>query len=277
MMKIIDELGDLSDELLKGFKNNTSKFSEYVNLSILERNLLKNNKYFWLKHDLNYEQVLRVDNLFDHAKSVILKRNASTWFTDPTKKARAIKFLTDGSNWSVGEAIELLSENYLRKKINTFTEVYQSVELKYVNSNDEIFGRRIEELDALIYNSSTNKMEFIVSIKPNPTAHKINKDVEKLLVTMKNIPNSGVDLHNYILNIIKDQKYIDAPQKLSEVVSVKIKCKNLRTGLEEIFTITDFQSKIPSSISDLKIHPEVFNSSKNEIIESTYQSMLNKF
>ena len=108
--------------------------------------------------------------------------------------------------------------------------------------------------------------------------HSFTIDNTKLNL-MKNLPDNGIDMKNYILNTPELNKV--SSNIKNNAVEARIVYKDLRTGIEIKELPSVFKLKIKSSYDPInnfqKIHPEILNTTKTELIESSYQSIKNKF
>lgn len=73
--------------------------------------------YFWLKCKYKPEYIAGLQPPLDAAVITIKNRGGTSWFTDPSKKARAAKFYKDGSEWSNGELIEVPAKLQLKNTL----------------------------------------------------------------------------------------------------------------------------------------------------------------
>lgn len=194
-----------------------------------------------------------------------------------SEKNKAEKFLNDGSKWSNGELIEIPSKKYLKETLNADENVYLSVDIAFYKNNGKRIEGRIQEIDGLLL-SETDEIESIISMKINKKRHSFDTDNDKLLL-MKNLPDNGIEMKNYILNNDQLKKLSNTIK--NEAVEAKIIYTDLRTGREITEPPSIFKYKIKSSYDAInsfeKIHPETFNTTKEILIESSYQSIKNKF
>ncbi|MBW1656762.1 hypothetical protein [Flavobacterium quisquiliarum] len=114
-------------------------------------------------------------------------------------------------------------------------------------------------------------------MKLDAGAHNAKMDFKKMQNVMRNLPDNGSELKNYIIStpLLKAVK-----TKVDEIYEAKIFFKDLRTGKEYNELPSTFRQKIKLSYDQIndfqKIDPEVLNTSKDELIESSYQSVKNK-
>ena len=113
----------------------------------------------------------------------------------------------------------------------------------------------------------------------NQNKHNFGLDHDKLTKIMKNLPDNGTEMKNYIIN---NPELNALPQKIkNNAVEAKIIYKDLRTGKKMNDYPSQFKLKIRESydvFNDFKkIHPETLNTTKEQLIESSYQSIKNKF
>lgn len=283
-IELCSKFGRIEEKLFDGFRRNSGKITEYISQSSSGRILLEDYQYFWLRHDLDYNRVERLKDYFVHPNTGVIgkinKNNKVSLFTDPLKKSKAIQYLSLGQNWSLGAVIEILAEPYLSKMINNETNVFTGVDIRFLNANGQAVNRTVQELDFLVYRNSNNKIDILGSIKPELNKHKMKKDLDKLFNYIKPIPDSGTELHTFITDVLKIQTYIKDPASLSEIQSAKIVYTDLKTNTEVLVAPSVFRQKIPSSselIESMKVHPDVFGSTKDEIVESSYQTLIKKF
>lgn len=126
---------------------------------------------------------------------------------------------------------------------------------------------------------NTDEIQEIISMKLNSGKHSFSTDNAKLVNVMKNLPDSGSEMKNYILNNSELNKVSNEIK--NNAVEAKIVYTDLKTGKEIKELPSVFKLKIKASydaINDFKkIHPEILNTTKEELIESSYQSIKNKF
>ncbi|WP_294266230.1 hypothetical protein [uncultured Chryseobacterium sp.] len=285
-IEILKKFGNVEEKLFDGFRKNPDKIAEYLSKSTNGKVLLEDYMYFWLTHNVDYKRIERLAEYFVHPEKGIVgkinKNNKILLFTDPLKKAKAIDYLNSGQNWSLGAVIEVLAEPHLSKMINSNTDVFLGVDIRFMKANNNPVNKRmVQELDFVVYSNSSNKIDILGSIKPDFNKHKMKIDLKKLFEYIKPIPDSGTELHSFITDVLKIKTYIDNPAALAEIQSAKIVYTDLKTNTEVLVTPSIFRQKLPANASLLngimKVHPDVFGSTKSEIVESAYQTLIKKF
>ncbi|MCD9575458.1 hypothetical protein [Flavobacterium soyae] len=156
--------------------------------------------------------------------------------------------------------------------------VYLSVDIVLYNKNGKRISGMVQEIDGLLIKNN-NEIDKIISMKLDVDYHRFKKDNIKLTQIIRDLPDDGLELKNYIINNDHLKKLSNTIK--NDAVEAKILYIDLRSGKEIIESPTVFRSKIKASydpVSDFqKIHPETFNTTKDILIESSYQSIKNKF
>lgn len=108
-----------------------------------------------------------------------------------------------------------------------------------------------------------------------PNKNSWEKDVKKLTEYFFNLPDEGQQLRNYIENILQ-LKQIDVPK----IATAKIFYNDLRTGKEFKISPSQFKLRIKSNYTQStdfeRFHPETFGTTKDDLLESSYQTFKNK-
>ncbi|GAA3734897.1 hypothetical protein GCM10022422_17260 [Flavobacterium ginsengisoli] len=278
-LSFMDNLGNEEGIYFDVLVNNPKKIPEHLGVDAAKKLLLKNNKDFWLINDFDNVTINKLQPHLEKAKAIALESTGgyNDWFTDLSKKSRAEKFLNDGARWSNGQLVEIPSENYLKATINADENVYLSVDIAFYNKKDVRISGMIQEIDGLLINNSTDKIEDIISMKLAKRRHSFDTDKNKLTL-MKNLPDDGLEMKNYILN---NPLFTLSDDIKNNAIKAKIIYTDLKTGEEMIVSPSIFKLKIKSSYDPIenfqKIHPETLNTTKEILIESSYQSIKNKF
>lgn len=278
-LAFFDEFGNVAPEFFDKLIENSEKITEWMNLDGAKRLMLNDNRNFWLINDLDNGTIAKLQVPLEKAKNTAIGRpGGANWFTDSTKKIRAKEFLDDGDNWSNGLLVEIPAQNYLKSIINSNENVYLSIDIAFYNNKGKKISALIQELDGLLINNNTGKIEEIISMKLNGNRHNFSTDELKLNL-MKDLPDNGINMKNYILNHpLLNKVSLNVKEN---AVEARIIYTDLKTGIEIKELPSVFKLKIKPSydvINDFqKIHPEVLNTTKTELIESSYQSIKNKF
>ncbi|KLT67798.1 hypothetical protein [Flavobacterium sp. ABG] len=262
------------------FVENPEKIIEIINVDGVKRLMLQNNKDFWLINNLDNKTITQLQVPLEAGKiKIINSSDGASLITDPTKKVKAVSFLANGGRWSNGELVEIPAIPFLKKTVSSTENVYLGVDLAFYDiKNVKITPKTVQELDGLLIDTSTGKIDKIISMKLGSDQHKFGKDKIKLVQYMRDLPDEGIDLKNYILNT---PALNNLPSKIkNNAFRAEITYTNLRTGIKESELPSVFRLKIkPDYNIDefLKIHPETLNTTKDILIESSYQSLKNKF
>lgn len=276
----LDTFGNEEGAYFAGFIQSPKKIIEFSNIDGAKKLILKNNKNFWLINDFESVTITKLQPYLEEAKITAVKRTGSSnnWFTNPDKKIRAEEFLNEGKNWRNGQLVEIPSQNYLKETINANENVYLGIDIAFYNNKGIKISDTVQEIDGLLIDNS-DEITKIISMKLNSGKHNFSTDNKKLINVMKNLPDNGIEMKNYIVN---NAELNNLPLKIkNHAVEAKIIYTDLRTGKEVKISPSLFKLKIKTSydaINDFqKIHPEIFNTTKEELIESSYQSIKNKF
>jgi hypothetical protein len=281
-IKLSEKFGSVEEKLFNLLKKKPYKISEYSNANAVGKKLLEDNKYFWLEHDLNLNQIGRVQKHIDKAYATILKRqknNAEAWFTSPANKPKVMKFLTDAGSWENGKVFEIMSENYIKDHFLTSnTDIIIGPDIRfYLGNGNPLKTNSIQELDFIIINKSNNLVEHIGSVKMID-GFAFEKDRDKLCKLWFNLPNAGNDLSQYISGTLK-LNY----KEIQNVTSAKIIGTNLKTGGEFNELPSQFKLRVKPELqynidnNFKKVNLNSMGLTKDDIANSAYHSLLNKF
>ncbi|WP_419867925.1 hypothetical protein [Chryseobacterium sp. CT-SW4] len=280
-LDIIKEFGGIEQRLFDGFKRSPAKMKEYVGKSTVGRKLLKDNIHFWLKHDLDYNGVQQVKKYLDEAYGTIFKRqknNTESWITNPQNRPKVIKFLEKGDGWQNGKVFETIAQSYIKQKyLNSNTEVLLGTDIGFfINSGAQINTIVIQELDFLIINNFSNQVEYIGSIKLN-RGFSFGKDKNKLCNLWFNLPDTGPELSQYIMGVLKLKG-----KEFQSVSNAYIIGSDLRSGNPFKELPSQFKNRIKSeneytNENFIKINTSNLNITTTDIAESAYQSLLKNY
>ena len=258
-------------------KTKPEKLIEFAEASFKVQQKVIDCKHFFVLGNFSPNQInLIYPSLTDGVKK-IRKDNLIDIFTLPAEKQKALDFLTDGVNWSKGDIVEIPALETLSRTAPSHEEIYSAVHIRFYKKNGKPNNSQYYELDGLRLDLNTNKFENIISAKFDPNADlRIQKDIDKLLIYMKNIPDSGIELRNYIITNFK------LPTRaVNNIVSAKIAYLDPITRRLIEIEPSLFRKKIKSSynFNDFEVlHVDNFGSTNaDDLYESAYQFFNNKF
>ncbi|WP_417942160.1 hypothetical protein [Flavobacterium sp. RS13.1] len=281
MIKIIEELGDISNDLFLGFKRNPSKLSEYINLNDSGRAFLKKNKHFWLVNGYKYEYIdsfkLEIIKAVNEYKNNVL-------FTNPLKKVEALDELRISSKFTKGDFVEKPMKIYLNNLISNDEDVMYSVDILFKKANGTNFKPSIYlDIDAMVVNTSINKIKTPYSAKLNigdtfkSAGTKAYDDAQKLEF-FRNLPEDISQAKSYIINQNKKVwKDVSRPQDLNQIFSIEVKYID-KSGQSQTMPLSNFKQKLKSTPylrnDFIEINPSTFGTTREKLMESTYNRII---
>ncbi|KOS04787.1 hypothetical protein AM493_01055 [Flavobacterium akiainvivens] len=281
-VQFIKYFGDESGILFEKLTNSGRTFiQDFLGVDSAKRLIISNNRYFWLIDDLSINTIGELQNDLNKAAATVRQRGHVQWFVNPAQKANAERFLRLGQNWSNGQLVEIPAKEYLRNFIGSADDVYLSVDFRFIQSDGKVLSSIFQEIDGLIINGSTNKIETLISMKLDFDAHRIGRDFNKLNNYFKGMPDNGEDLRIFLASKPAFLRALTQPT-IDQIVTAQIKYTSLRTGIEILDeSPSAFRTKIKEiyniNIDGLKIDPPVLNTTRESLLESSYQSLKLKF
>lgn len=269
------------------FALNPEKITEFVKSNGFRTSLLSEADYHWLENGFSANQL---DDIYKHLMQIRNKikepNNAyHNKFHDLIKissqsnKEKAIAYLGDGSKISTGEYIEMPAIDYIKRNLASYEEGYVSIDIMFYGKKDKLLHTSaIRDIDGLIYNNITGKFEKIYSCKLPTNATKWEEEVGYLLAYGQ-MPNYDiVEMKNFFISnrLLKTKKI----KGFDDIYSFKFKMIDVKTKEKIIMNASEFQLKVKNNYFKFdvsEINPNSFNTTKERIIEGTYQYLHKKY
>lgn len=282
----LDDFGDESLDFFNLFKQRPNKIIEWSNGNGFARNILKDAKYFWLKLDFNYDQIKDLYSHLYEVRSKIVEPNkpqhniAYDWIKNysESNKSKALKYLGNADRVTVGNYIEKPAINFIKRNLISDEKGFVSVDIKFYDKNGKLLNKgSFRDIDGMILKN--NQFENIKSCKLPINATKWEKERD-ILLAYKNIPNSNIYELRDFLSSNSVLKNIANKDIKSLANSFEFEMIDVSTGQKIFMNPSEFQQKIKSNYfqSNIQeINPSTLNTTKEEIIEATYQYLHTKY
>jgi hypothetical protein len=284
----LNRFGNEDPSIFVKFAQNPEKITEFVNGSGFRTSLLSEADYLWLKTDFSANQM---ESLYDHLMDIrrTIKQPNTPHLNiahdliknySVANKAKAIKFLDDADRVSIGNYIEKPAIDYIRRSLASYEEGYVSIDIVFYGANGKPLHKgAIRDIDGLIYDIYSQKFETIKSCKL-PIRKTSWKEESDILLAYGNIPiKDNTLIKNFIKNNERMKKF-KTENFINKIESFKFKMKDVRTKKDIFMNASDFQKRVKNSYlqSDIiEINPSTFNTTREEIIEGTYQYLHKKY
>ncbi|ABQ05097.1 hypothetical protein [Flavobacterium johnsoniae] len=273
---LIDELGDLPNELFLGLKRNPSKLGEYANSDTIKRQFLRKNRDFWLANNYTYEYIssfkLEIDKVVKTYKNQLLSADIKT-------RLQALEKIKISEKFTLGDFIEKPMRVYLNNMILNNEDLMFSVDILFKKADGTpLVGKIHLDIDAIVVNKSINKIKMPYSAKLTPgetfetTKAKYN-DAQKLEF-LRNLPEDITQAKTFITQEGKKTwKDITMPQNFNQIHSIEVKYLD-KSEKAKTMSLSNFKQMLkatPYSLSDFtEINPTTFNTTKEELLNSLY-------
>ncbi|WP_141248170.1 hypothetical protein [Flavobacterium sp. ACN2] len=167
-----------------------------------------------------------------------------------------------------------------RGNLASYEEGYVSIDIVFYGANGKPLHKgAIRDIDGLIYDIYSQKFETIKSCKL-PIKKTSWKEESDFILAYGNIPlRDNTLIKNFIRNNERLKK-LKTDKFINKIESFKFKMKDVRTKKDILMNASDFQQRVKSSYlqSDIiEINPSTFNTTREQIIEGTYQYLHKKY